>query len=68
MRDDNVLLPGRLLFPSEFVIDLGLPRESKKDLYRVPDTRLLDFGIPLISMIQDNKSGSFSPGKSGYPL
>jgi len=62
------LVPGLLLRPLEFTTGLGAPLLSKKS--RLRELRLMKSlsGGPRTSMIQDNCSCSFSPGKMGKPV
>jgi len=64
----KVLVPGFLLLPLEFTTGLGAPVESKKSFFL--ELRLIKSlsGTPSTSMMQDNCSCSFSPGKMGKPV
>lgn len=61
----RVLEPGLRRRPLEFVTGLGVPLVSKKSFFR--ELRLTNSfsGTPRTSIMQDNCSCSFSPGKIG---
>jgi len=65
---DRLFVPGLLLRPFEFTTGRGAPVESKKS--RLRELRLTKSlsGRPRTSIIQDNCSCSFSPGKMGNPV
>ena len=64
----NDFVPGLRFLPFEFVIQRGLPRESKNKRRLTALVTTSSGGSPMTSMMHASCSTSFSPGKIGKPV